>query len=175
MNESGMKLESLKPYNISIQKKEDGEKNGEKDWKAFYKLMNNAAFSKTMGKLRSRLDVRLVNNKKEYLKWISKPSYIAQKMFGNNLVAICKIKQFWHLTILAYLRMRILELSKVTIYEFHHDYMENKYGSKSRLLFTDTDSLLYEIESEHICDDFSQNKELFGFSNYFARSKFPMI
>ena len=71
--------------------------------------------------------------------------------------------------------MRILELSKVTIYEFHHDYMENKYGSKSRLLFTDTDSLLYEIESEHVCDDFSQNKKLFGFSNYFARSKFPMI
>ena len=53
--------------------------------------------------------------------------------------------------------------------------MENKYGNKSRLLFTDTDSLLYEIETKHVCDEFSKNKELFGFSNYFASSKFTIV
>ena len=43
----------------------------------------------------------------------------------------------------------ILELSKVPIYEFHYDYIK-KYDNKSRLLFTDTDSAIYEIKTENI-------------------------
>ena len=45
-----------------------------------------------MGNLRKRIDVRLVNNKKDYLKWISRPRYLSQKMFDNNLATICKSK-----------------------------------------------------------------------------------
>ena len=58
--------------------------------------------------------------------------------------------------------MCILELSKVPIYEFHHYYMENKYGNKSKLLFTNTDSLLYEIETKHVCDEFSKKINCFA-------------
>ena len=46
--------------------------------------------------------------------------------------------------------MCILELSKVIIYEFHYDYIKNKYGNNSRLLLTDTDSLMYEIKTEDV-------------------------
>ena len=45
----------------------------------------------------------------------------------------------------AYIGMCILELTKVIMYEFHYDYIENKYGNNSRLFFLDTDSLMYEI------------------------------
>ena len=58
--------------------------------------------------------------------------------------------------------MRILELSKV----FHNDYIKNKYGSKSRLLFTDTDSLIDENETEDVYEDFSSDKGIFDFSRY---------
>ena len=44
--------------------------------------------------------------------------------------------------------MCILELNKVPMYEFHYDYIKNKYGNKSRLLFTDADNLMYEIETK---------------------------
>ena len=46
--------------------------------------------------------------------------------------------------------MCILELSKVLIYEFHYDFIKNKYDSKSKSLFTDTDSLMYEIKTEDV-------------------------
>ena len=62
--------------------------------------------------------------------------------------------------------MCILELSKILIYEFHYDYIKNKYGNNSRLLFRDTDCLMYEIKTEDVYEDFSNNKEIFDFSNY---------
>ena len=38
--------------------------------------------------------------------------------------------------------------------EFHYDYITNKYGNKPRLLFTDTDSLMYEIKTEDVYEDY---------------------
>ena len=68
--------------------------------------------------------------------------------------------------------MHILELRKVPIYESHYNYIKNKYGNKSRLLVTHTHSLVYEIETEHVYESFSTNKETFNFSNYPAKSIF---
>ena len=68
--------------------------------------------------------------------------------------------------------MCILELSKVLMYKFHYDYIKNKYGNNSRLLFTDFDSLMYEIKTEDVCKDFRNDKEMFGFSNYSPKSKY---
>ena len=125
-----------------------------------------------MEKLRNEVDVGLVNNKKDYLKWISTPSYLRQKIFDNNLVVIHKIKTTLTLKKPANIRICVLELSKVPMYEFHFDYIKNKYGSKSRLSFTDTDSFMYEIQTENVYGDFSKNKEMFDFSNYSAKSKY---
>ena len=52
------------------------------------------------------------------------------------------------------------------MYEFHYDYIKNKYGNNSRLLFTDTDSVMYEIITEDVYEDFSSDKEMFHISNY---------
>ena len=67
---------------------------------------------------------------------------------------------------LAYIEMCILELSKVLMHEFHQDYIGNKYGNNLRLLFTDTDCLIYEIKIENVSKDFSNDKEMFYFCNY---------
>ena len=68
--------------------------------------------------------------------------------------------------------MFILELSKVLICDFHYDYIKNKYGNNSKLLLTATDSLIYEINTEDVYEDFSSDKEMFDFSNYSTKSKY---
>ena len=67
------------------------------------------------------------------------------KIFDNDLVAIRKHKFTLILNTPAYVGMYILDLSKVLMYEFHHDYIKNKCGSNSKLLFIDTNSLMYKI------------------------------
>ena len=96
--------------------------------------------------MRNRINVKLANNEKDYLKYTSKPSYTSHKIFDNNLVVIRKSKLALRLKKPAYIGMCILELSKVLMYEFHYDYIKNKYDNKSKLLFIDTDSLMYKIK-----------------------------
>ena len=50
---------------------------------AFYKLMGNVLYGKTVEKVRNRVDVRLISNKKDF---------ITQKIFDNDLVAIHEIE-----------------------------------------------------------------------------------
>ena len=101
---------------FNTQKRIEAEKKVQKDGKSFYKLMNNAVYSKTMENLRNKVDIRLAINEKDYLKWTSKLNFVTQKKFDNNLVAIHKIKTTSTLKKKAYVEMCILELSKVPMY-----------------------------------------------------------
>ena len=60
----------------------------------------------------------------------------------------------------------ILDLSKVLMYQFHYEYMKPKYDCNAKLLFTDTDSLCYEIKTNDIYHDMLEDKELFDTSEY---------
>ena len=95
-----------------------------------------------MENLRARIDIKLVNNEKDYLKCTAKPNYMSHKIFDNNLVAICKSKLTLKLNKPAYIGMCILELSKVLMNELHYEHIKNKYENISKLLFTATYSLV---------------------------------
>ena len=94
-----------------------------------------------MENLRNKINVRLVNNIKVYLKWTSKPSYMSSKVFANNLVKIHKSKLALMLNKPAYIEMWVLEFSEMLIYEIYYDFIKIEYGNNSKLLFTDIDTL----------------------------------
>ena len=81
--------------------------------------MNNTIYRKTTEKLRNKINARLINNNKDYLKRTSKASYMQQRIFDNNLVAIRKSKVALKLDKPVYIGMFILELSKVLMCKFH--------------------------------------------------------
>ena len=63
-----------------------------------------------------------------------------------------------------YVGFSILDLSKYSMYKFHYNYMKSKFDAK--LLFADTGSLVYEIKTKDVHEDFYQDKNLFNFSDY---------
>ena len=75
---------------------------------------------------------------------------MSHKIIDNNLVAIQKSQIILTLNKPAYTEMWILDLSKVIMYKFHHDYVKNKYSNNSRVLFIDTDSLMYKTKAEDV-------------------------
>ena len=105
-------------------------------------------------------------------KLTSKPTYVSSKIFNENLVAVHKIKESITLNRPAYVGMCILNLSKTLMYDFHYNYIKKKYGNKARLLFTDTDSLTYEIETEDVYQDFWNDKDKFDNSDYSESSPY---
>ena len=117
---------------------------------------------KSMKNIRKRISVKLINNSKDYLRWVNKPNFISQKIFHKNLIGVHQIKSVLTLNKPIYVGFSILEFSKLLMYKFHYDYVCNKYDEN--LLFTDTGSLVYEINSEDVCEKCLKDRQLFDFS-----------
>ena len=158
--------EWMKPYiemNTNLRTK--AKNNFEKD---FFKLMNNSVFGKTMENIRNRVNVKLVNTEERLKKLTAKPNLKSPpKIFSENLASVHLKKTSLTMNKPVYLGMCILDLSKTIMYDFHYQYIKPKYGEKAKLLFTDTDSFLYEIQTEDFYKDISKDvKDRFDTSNY---------
>ena len=158
----------MKKYiDFNTEKRTNAANSFEKD---FFKLMINSVYGTTMGNLRKRINVRLVNNEKEFLKYTSRPTHITHKISGKNYAAIHKIKPVLTLNKPIYVGFTVLELSKWLMYDFHYNFIKRHFDAE--LLFTDTGSLTYEIKSEDVYEEFFRHKHLFDFSSYPKDSKF---
>ena len=137
--------------------------------KSFFKLIINSVYGKTMENVRKRVNVKLINNKKKYLKVVSRPSFVSRRILDKNLVAVHKIKPVLLLNKPIYVGFSILELSKMIMYDWHYNYFVKKIDCS--LLFTDTDSLVYEIRgNDSVYDKVFEDKKLFDFSGYDRKS-----
>ena len=152
--------------------------------KDFFKLMNNSVFGKTMENVRNRSKIKIMNGQEteKLERLIAKPYYRGASVFGssklvsvketNNLErireALVPLKGLMLVSVSMgestvvlnkpiYLRQAILDLSKTLMYGFHYGYVKPKYGDRARLLFTDTDSLCYQIQTENFYEDISKD------------------
>ena len=123
-----------------------------------------------MENIRKTISVKLINNSKDHFGCVSKPNFFSQKILDKNFIAIHEIKSVLTLNEAIYVGFSILELSKLLMYKFHYEYVCNKYDAK--LLFTDTDSLVYEINSKDVYEQCFKDRRLFDFSGYPKDSKY---
>ena len=81
-------------------------------------------------------------------KLAAKLNYAHCTIFDENLIAVHMKKTKLYFNKPVYLGMSILDLLKYFMYDFHYNYIKTKYGDNAKLLFTDTDSLAYEIKTK---------------------------
>ena len=96
----------------------------------------------------------------------AKPTFQDFRIYSEGLVAVKMQKTCIEYNRPMIIEMCILDLSKVLMYDFHYNHIKEKYGEKENLLFTDTDSLCYRIETEDVYQDMAENKTLYDFSDY---------
>ena len=95
----------------------------------------------------------MISSDKVAQKLAAKPNYDCCTIFDENLIAVHMKKTKLYFNKSLYLGMSILELSKSLMHDFHYNYIKTKYGDKAKLLFTDTDSLAYEITTKDFYKD----------------------
>ena len=127
--------------------------------KDFFKLMNNSVFGKTIENIRKRQNIELVDNCKKALKLVNQPNFQRATIFDKHFIAVHKKRPEVKFDKPVYVGQAILDLSKTLMFDFHYNYIKNKYKNKAELLFTDTDSLMYEIRTDDFYKDISQDIE----------------
>ena len=158
----------MKPYvDFNTQKRKETTNEAVKN---LFKLLNNSVYGKTMENMRKRFKIRKTTNEKDFLKYVSRPTYIGYRKFGKNLVAIHEKKELLTLNKPIYVGNAILELSKLAMYKFYYDFVKKKCKNP-KLLFTNTDSLCIETE-EDFYEIMYENKEFFDLSNFPKESKY---
>lgn len=136
--------------------------------KDFFKLMNNSVFGKTMENLRKRIRVDLVrvSENDRICRLVADPAYLSHRIFDGDLVAIHSTKSKLTLNRPIYIGQPILDNSKLLMYDFWYNQVKVKYGGNVRLLYTDTDSLLLEVETDDVYADMKANATQYDFSDY---------
>ena len=143
--------------------------------KEFFKLMNNAVFGKTMENVRKHRDIKLVKTDKKRNKLVSEPNFHTMKLIDDSLAIIEMKKVKVKINKPIYLGLSILDISKITMYEFWYDFIKSKYGSNVKLCYMDTDSFILNVKTEDLYKDISENViERFDTSNYIHDRPLPI-
>ena len=132
--------------------------------------MNNSVFGKTIENIRGRSKIKIVNGleTKKLEQYIAKPNFKGLFQYEeSNLVSVNMGLSTVTLNKPIYLGQAILDLSKTLMYDFYYDYIKPKYDDRAKLLFTDTDSLCYEITTDDFYEDIAGDVSTwFDTSNY---------
>ena len=120
-----------------------------------------------MENVRKHRDIKLVTTDKKRSKLVSEPNYHTITCISENLSMIVMRRTKVKMNKPIYLELSILEISKISMYEFWYDYMKPKYGDNVKLCYMDTDSFIMNINTEDFYKDIANVVEKrFDTSNY---------
>ena len=154
----------LKPYiDFNTQKRKEAKTEFEK---SFYKLLNCSVFGKLLECQRKQRSVFLTNSPSKLAKMTAKPLFQECRIFNEHLVGVHCKKSKVTINRPIYAGQVVLDLSKCLMYDFFYNYLKRKYQRHCQLLMTDTDSLLFRVQTNNIYEDFKEDEEYFDFSDY---------
>jgi hypothetical protein len=133
--------------------------------KDFFKLMNNAVFGRSMMNVRKQKKITLLTSAEQLRKAIASPAFYGFKQFKPELAAVQYRKDCLLLDKPLYTGFVTLDLSKLLMYQTYYG-LKDQYGDRMELLFTDTDSLCMQIQTEDIYRDMAQNPDLYDTSDF---------
>lgn len=134
--------------------------------KSLFKYIVNSIYGKSVQNCRKQVNIQLINNPIAAINVLKKPNLKYWNHINEDLVLCHLSKINIKLDKPIYIGFTVLELSKHFMYSFHYKYIKEKYGDKVTLLMMDTDSYVYQIETEDLYKDLYQDKHLFDFSDY---------
>jgi len=137
--------------------------------KDFYKLMNNAVFGKSMENVRKYTNYKLYNEEKAMKNIASPQCTSTPTLFGTKLFGVPLKPKKHELNKTIAVGQCILDQAKTYMYDFHYNVMKPMYGDKLRLLFTDTDSFCYVIQTDDLYADVKT------FAKHMDTSEFPQM
>lgn len=97
---------------------------------------------------------------------IAKPNLKSISIFNENFIAVQLSHERLILDRPIYIGFAVLEYSKQHLYNFHYNFIRNKYGDNAKLCYTDTDSLLYLIQTPDFYKDMRDSIHEFDTSNF---------
>ena len=139
--------------------------------KNFFKLMINSVYSKTMKNMRKRMKIQIVTNKKDCLKYSSRPTFINSNIYGKNVVTIHEKAEEIRLTKPIYVGCAVLEESKLEMKKFWNDFLK-KVCREVQLIYMNTNSFIFEVIDENFNDIMLKHQDYFDLSVYSKDSKY---
>lgn len=148
-------------HNTELRKKSSSEYK-----KKLFKFLNNSIYGKSMEQVRNKKKVRILNSKDSLSNYTRLPNFDGFQILSPEMVVVFLKHQHVLLDKPLYIATTVLDDSKMLMYIWHYDKIKQWYGKKAKFLFTDTDSLAYEIETNDLYEDLAAHQDEFDFSDY---------
>ena len=142
-------------------------KQGKTDFdKNFFNLLSNACFGETMENLRNRRQTKFLSTEPEAKTCTLKPTFLNFQIIQDSLVSVnfTQSSIFWNKP--TPVGAAILDLSKIVLHKFHYNEMKPNFGDSLKVVYKDTDSLLYRTETDDLYSDVESFKHLLDLSDY---------
>ena len=153
----------LKTYiDFNTAKRASAKNDFEKD---LYKLANNSIYGKTAENVENHIIVKFARGAKRALYYAGQKRTDAFRIFSNELTAYQQRRSVVMYNRPMIMGAGILDIARTLVYDFHYGHVMKRYPD-AKLLFTDTDSLCYQISTSDIYEDMLADRALFDMSDY---------